>query len=119
MRETVEQKDPGTAASVTQKPNGAGAAAVLAAGVGAFVLGALAVLADKNAAIKSAMIFWQPTGPLSGVTALAIAVWLLVWAVLHWRWRGRQVQAGCTSTIALILLGLALLLTFPPIADLL
>lgn len=99
--------------------NGAGVAAVLAAGAGAFVLGALAVLADKNAAVKSWMIFSKATGPLSGVTTLAIAAWLLTWAVLHWRWRGQEVQAGCLTTIALILLALAVLLTFPPIGDLL
>ena len=38
-------------------PNGAGAAAVLAAGIGAFLVAVFAILADQSAAIKSLMIF--------------------------------------------------------------
>jgi hypothetical protein len=29
------------------------------------------------------MIFYKPTGPLSGVTTCAIVVWLAAWAILH------------------------------------
>ena len=39
------------------RPNGAGAASILAAGCGAFLLAVLAILADQSAAIKSLMIF--------------------------------------------------------------
>ncbi len=106
-----------TAADEVRLANGAGAAALLAAGIGSFVLGALAVLADKSAAVKSRMIFWKPTGPLSGVTTLAIAAWLFVWLLLHWRWRGRDVALKPVLGAALVLLALALALTFPPIAD--
>jgi fluoride ion exporter CrcB/FEX len=106
-----------TAARDVRIANGAGAAAVLAAGIGSFVLGALAVLADKSAAVKSRMIFSKATGPLSGVTTLAIVAWLLAWLVLHWRWRGRDVALPPVLGAALALLALALLLTFPPIAD--
>jgi len=83
------------------------------------LLGTLAVLADKSAAIKSVMIFSKPTGPLSGVTTTAIVAWLLAWIVLHWRWRGRDVALRATVGAALVLLAAALLLTFPPFADLL
>jgi len=100
-------------------PNGAGAAAVLAAGMGSFCIGLFAVLADKSPAIKSFMIFSKPTGPLSGVTTCAIAAWLFCWAVLHVRWRRRTVGLGRVSAIALALLALGVLLTFPPIGDLL
>ena len=99
-------------------PNGPGAAAVLAAGVGAFAVGLLAVLADKSAAIKSLMIFSKPTGPLSGMTTSAIVVWLAAWAILHARWRKKTV-APVHIKIALALLALAMLLTFPPFANLL
>lgn len=98
--------------------NGAGAAALLAAGIGSFVLAALAIAADQIAWIKNAMNFYRPTGPLSGVTTSAIVVWLAVWAVLDWRWKSRTVAIGRVSTAALVLLVLALLLTFPPLADL-
>ena len=99
--------------------NGAGAAAVLAAGIGSFLVGFFAVLADKAPAIKSMMIFSKPTGPLSGVTTCAIVAWILSWAVLHARWQARPVELARVSAIALGLLGLGVLLTFPPFADLL
>ena len=100
------------------RPNGAGAAAVLAAGIGAFLIAVFAILADQSAAIKSMMIFWKPTGPLSGVTTCAIVLWLATWAILHARWRNRSVALTRVNAAAFVLLILGLLLTFPPIADL-
>ena len=100
-------------------PNGGGAAALLASGIGSFMVAFFAILADKSTAIKSLMIFYKPTGALSGVTTCAILVWLVSWAILARRWRGRMVSLGPITATALILLGLSLLLTFPPIADLL
>ena len=105
--------------SSTSIANGSGAAAVLAAGIGSFCVGVFAVLADKSPAIKSLMIFSKPTGPLSGVTTCAILAWLFSWAVLHARWQARPVELARVSAIALGLLGLGVLLTFPPFADLL
>jgi len=98
--------------------NGSGAAAILSAGIGSFTLSLLALAGDKSASIKSALIFYKPTGPLSGVTTVAILVWLASWALLEWRWRPRTVAAGRISASALVLLGLGILLTFPPVVDL-
>lgn len=99
-------------------PNGAGAAAVLAAGIGSFLLAVLAIAADQSAFIKSLMNFYKPTGPLSGVTTCAIVVWLAAWAMMHARWRNRNLALARVNAIAFVLLALAVLLTFPPIADL-
>jgi hypothetical protein len=109
-----------TASSVQARdfPTGAGAAALLAAGIGCFMVALFALLADKIAAFKSMMIFYKPTGPLSGVTTSAIVVWLICWAVLYRRWSPRMVALKPVTRAALILLVLSLLLTFPPIADL-
>jgi hypothetical protein len=107
-----------TAATTTSLPNGRGAAAVLAAGIGSFALGLFAVLADKIPSIKSWMNFYNPTGALSGVTTCAVIVWLAAWAILNLRWRGRDVRFGPVGTVALVLLALGILLTFPPLADL-
>jgi len=46
-------------------------------------------------------------------------VWLVCWAILHWRWSGRMLSISRINAAALILLGLSLLLTFPPVVDLL
>ncbi|MGD0521937.1 MAG: hypothetical protein ABSA48_11830 [Terracidiphilus sp.] len=98
-------------------PNGSGAAAILSAGCGTFALAVLAFAGDKSALVKSYLVFYKPTGPLSGVTTAAILTWLLTWGILEWRWRKRTVAAGRISAIALALLVLSLLLTFPPVVD--
>jgi hypothetical protein len=85
---------------------------------GSFALAVLAVAGDKSAAIKSSLVFYRPTGPLSGVTTAAILMWLLTWGILEWRWRNRTVAVGRISVVALALLALSLLLTFPPVVDL-
>lgn len=109
-----------TSASVgsTALSNGSGAAAIVAASIGAFALSVLAIAADKIPSIQRPMTFYKPTGPLSGVTTVAILVWLLTWVILEWRWRNRTIAIGRSNAIALVLLGLSLLLTFPPFVDL-
>ena len=99
--------------------NGSGAAAILSAGVGVFALAVLAIAGDKSPHIARSLIFYKPTGPLSGVTTTAILIWLFTCGILEWRWRNKTVRAGRINAVALILLGLSFLLTFPPIADLL
>jgi hypothetical protein len=98
-------------------PNGSGAAAILSAGIGSFALAVLAFAGDKSASAKNLLVFYKPTGPLSGVTTAAILIWLFTWGILEWRWRNRTVAVGRTNAIALTLLGLSLLLTFPPVVD--
>lgn len=99
-------------------PNGAGMAAILAAGIGCAALGIFDFLGDAIPAIGRFFSFYAPTGTLSGVTDCAIAVWLVSWFVLARRWRGRNVVMGhCFAAFALLLVGV--LLTFPPLIDLL
>ena len=103
----------------TGLPNGFGAAALLAAGIGAFVLAALAATAIHVPSLAHLMIFYKPTGPLSGVTTSAILVWLAVWAALSMRWKQRVVALRGIVAVSLLLLALSLVLTFPPVIDLL
>jgi hypothetical protein len=98
--------------------NGPGAAAILAAAVGCFTLAVLAILGDKSALVKSSLVFYKPTGPLSGVTTGAILVWLLTWGILDWLWSNKTVAAGRINAIALGLMALSLILTFPLVNDL-
>ncbi len=115
----MNSSNPDDSSKTPTLTNGSGAAAILAAGVGAFALAVLALAGDKSAHIARGLIFYKPTGPLSGVTTAAVLIWLFTWGILEWRWRNRTVPAGRVNTVALILLGLSFLLTFPPIADLL
>jgi hypothetical protein len=100
------------------RTNGSGAAAILSAGIGSFALAVLAVAGDKSALVKSSLVFYQPTGPLSGVTTTAIVIWLFTWGMLEWRWRERTVALERIGMVAFVLLGLSFLLTFPPMVDL-
>jgi len=106
-------------AAAPSAPNGPVAAALLACGIGCCVLGVLSVAADGSRRLASALNFYNPTGTLSGVTTTAIAIWLIAWVLLAARWRSRQLTFGKVSAAAFTLLALGLLLTFPPVGDLL
>jgi hypothetical protein len=97
--------------------NGAGGAAVLAAAAGCFALSILALVGDASPRVAVMLKFWPPTGPLSGVTDIAIVIWLALWFVLSRLWASRSVSLKRVNAMSLILLVLAILLTFPPIMD--
>ena len=99
--------------------NGPVAAAVLSCGAGCFLLGVLSVAADGSKGLATALNFYNPSGPLSGVTTVAIILWLICWTVLASRWKHRQLAFGRVSAFAYVFLVLGLLLTFPPFGDLL
>jgi hypothetical protein len=100
-------------------PNGPAGAAILSAGAGCAVLGILAVAGDASKAVAKLLTFYLPTGPLSGVSSLAILVWLVTWFILAKRWRTKTVALAKINATAFVLLALGILLTFPPFADLL
>ncbi len=98
-------------------PNGAGLAALLAAGVGSLAMGGF-VLANE-AGLFVAPSLYPPAGGLSGRSTFAVAVWLLAWGVLHARWRGRDVGAPRVVAWTLVLTVVGLVATFPPVWGLL
>jgi len=100
-------------------PNGPAAAAILSACVGCFTLAVIAMAGDASKSFAKMLTFSKATGPLSGVTTLAIAVWLGAWLVLHRRWRDKILTFAHVTGVALVFLALGLLLTFPPLEDLL
>lgn len=100
-------------------PNGPGAAAILSAGIGCFLLSLFAVGADASKPVAKFFTFYLATGPLSGVTTTAIVLWLLTWFVLARMWSHQTVALVKINVAAFVLLLLGILLTFPPFADLL
>jgi hypothetical protein len=115
----IERTDMSAQTDFDAIPNGPGAAAILAAGIGSFALGLFATLGDAFPVIGKLFIFYRPTGPLSGVTTSAIIVWLAAWLVLGNSWARRTVSMVTVNVIAFVGLLLGLLLTFPPFIDLL
>ena len=109
MASSEDKREPAT--------NGAALAAFLAAGIGAFAMGIVVIL--NEASLFSAPALYPPAGGVSGRTTFAAVVWLIGWIVLHTRWKGRQLEAGRVRAIMLVLIGLGVLLTFPPVWKLL
>jgi fluoride ion exporter CrcB/FEX len=105
--------------SASGLPNGSAAAAILSVGIGSFAVALLTIVQDQSATVKNMLSIYKPTGALSGVTTFAILAWLVVWAILEWPWRGRNLSLKRINVIAFTLLALSLLATFPPLGDLL
>lgn len=97
--------------------SGSGAAAILSVGIGAISLSALAISTDDLPAFKRLMIFYVPTGPLSGVTTTAIGVWLVCWICLGFAWRRRNI-GDWSITLGLVLLVVSFVVMIPPVGDL-
>jgi len=97
--------------------NGAAMASALAAGVGAFAMGLIVVL--NEAALFAAPALYGPAGGVTGRTAFATLVWLAAWGVRHARWRSREIAPGRVLVLTLILIGVDVLGTFPPLWGLL
>jgi hypothetical protein len=101
-------------------PTGPAWAAVLAAGVGCACFGILADLTEAFKLVSHWLTFYAPTGDLSGKSTLAVIAWLATWAVLHYCWKGRNIERpGRVAIVAGLLVLFALVATFPPFFDLL
>lgn len=99
----------------SEKPNGPALAAIVAASFGVFVLGLCTFLAELGAGIMTALNWWSPTGPLVGKTSIAVIAWLVAWAALHAAWGRRELSFPVWWKVALALIAIGFLLTFPPI----
>jgi hypothetical protein len=95
------------------KPEGPIVAAILAGGVGCLALGVFTTLAEASVTIKEKLDWNSDVGPLSGKTILAVIVWLLSWAILHAVYRNRPAETQRALIIALVLIGLGVIGTFP------
>ena len=105
--------DPRSSAEAAAGGDGPLWAAILASGIGAFAMGFVVIL--NEAGIFAAPSLYGPSGGVSGRTTIAVIVWLVAWAVLHRRWRNRSVGARRVRAITLLLIGLGLVASFPPV----
>jgi hypothetical protein len=100
------------------KPDGPGAAAILAAGIGIFVLGLLTTLNEMSEGIHSFLDAFDGdggVGPLSGKTILASAAFFVSWAILWGLWRHKDIDIKRAFWIGLGLGVAGTVLMFPPV----
>jgi hypothetical protein len=95
------------------KPEGPIAAAIIAGGIGATALGLFTTLAEASTGVKNWLQWSDAVGPLSGKVLMALLVWLVAWAVLHLALRNKPYETRRALTIALVLIGVGVLGTFP------
>ena len=95
------------------KPEGPIAAAVIAGGIGAAALGVVTTLAEVSEGIRSWLQWSDAVGPLSGKVLVAVAVWLVAWALLHLALRSRPYETRRALVVSLVLIGVGVVGTFP------
>lgn len=101
------------------KPNGPVAAALLAGGIGATIFGLIVTTADLVKPFSDSLNWYKPVGPLAGKSITATLLFFIIWAVLHLIWKGKEVNFKVISWIAIALLVIGLITTFPPFWDML
>jgi len=105
------------------KPSGPAGAAVLSVGIGLLAMAISNVLAEGSEATKNAIHnlgkLWIPgaqgIGPYSGKETIALVVWLVSWAILHYALRRREVSLTAYGLGFLVLVGLATTMLWPPV----
>lgn len=94
--------------------NGGALAALIAAGGACALLGVLTTVTEASLPVKELMTFSDAVGPLSGKTTVPTVAWLVGWPVLHLRLRKSELSLRHGCSIALALVAIGLLGTFPP-----
>ncbi len=105
------------AKQTNEKVNGPVAAALLAGGIGSAAMGLITLafeINDKSAFAKS-LNWYKPVGGLSGKSTLAVIIFFIAWAILHFVWKDKETDFARISSIAIALLVVGLLCTFPPV----
>jgi fluoride ion exporter CrcB/FEX len=98
------------------KPDGPGAAMMISAGIGIFVLGLLTVLAEASTEVKDWLQKWewdQGVGPLAGKTTIASIAYFASLLVLWLIWRRKDVNLKTAFYVGLGLGVLGAVGTFP------
>jgi hypothetical protein len=108
------------ATKTSERPNGPVAAALLAGGIGAAVLGIATLLVELvGDAVKKPLTWFSSVGPLSGKSGLGIIAFIISWVVLYYILKDKETKFEQMAMIALGLLVVGLVFTFPPVWHLL
>ncbi len=73
----------------------------------------MTALAEASTRVADGLEWSKRVGPLSGKTIVAVIVWLVAWGVLHLVYRNRPLETRRALFVALVLIALGVLGTFP------
>jgi len=95
-------------------------AAFIASGIGSVALGLMIILTEMKAGagLKTALTWSPGVGALSGKTGVAVIAFVISWVALHFAFKNRGVSLMTAFVITLVLVGLGVLMSFPPFFDL-
>ena len=102
--------------NLVDKPDGPGAAMMISAGIGIFVLGFLTVLAEASVDAKAWLMKWEwgvGVGPLAGKTTIAALSYFVSLIVLWVVWRAKDVNLKAAFYVGLALGVLGAIGTYP------
>lgn len=89
---TVDKNAAPAGIDYPDKPEGPIAAAIIAAGIGALVLGLVTTLSEASKSAADFFAWSDRVGPLSGKTIVTVIAWLVAWAILHLFYRTRPTR---------------------------
>jgi len=104
------------ALDLPDKPDGPGAAMMISAGIGIFMLGLFTVLAEASTGVKDWLQKWEwgvGVGPLAGKTTVATLIYFLSLAVLWAVWRNKEINVKTAFYIGFGLGVLGAIGTYP------
>lgn len=104
------------ALDLPDKPDGPGAAMMISAGIGIFMLGLFTVLSEASTGVKDWLQKWEwgvGVGPLAGKTTVATLIYFLSLAVLWVIWRNKEINLKTAFYVGLGLGVLGAVGTYP------
>lgn len=93
------------------------AAALIAGGIGSTMLGLMTTGAVISSGLKTFLNLWDPAGPLTGKTTMAVLTWLISWAFLNSKLKDKDYDLDKAFKTTLILIGIGVFFTFPLVFD--
>jgi len=104
------------AKEMNDKVNGPVSAALLAGGIGSAAMDLITFIYELNdkSAFSKSMAWSKAVGGLSGKSSWAIIIFFVAWAILHFMWKDKDTNFARISSIAIALLLVGLIGTFPP-----
>lgn len=93
--------------------SGPAAAALLGAGIGAFVLGLFTTWAEASTGMKDWLQWNDRVGPLMGKTILGVIAFFASWAVLGLLWKDKNPELRPILIATAALLAAGFVMTFP------